>query len=102
MSEYNAAKKAYQYTLTLNPANQEFSQRIPNDARVIKIRARENNAVRYSFTQNKVAGSLEPYHTLKAGAEYTLYDVEAEDLTIYFATAVAGTTVEIEVWTADA
>jgi len=98
MSEYNAAQRVIQYTIVLDPVNQEFSLNIPADTRVLKMRARQSADVRFAFIQNKVATPLEPYHTLKSGVEYNLYDINPDNLTIYFATGTAGTIVELECW----
>jgi hypothetical protein len=89
--------------LTLTAANTEYSFKINGGVKNITFQARTNVDIRYALETGKVATSVADYMTLKAGATYWNEAVNTQysnnqSLTIYFASATAGTVVEIEVW----
>lgn len=92
--------------LTLTNANTEYSVDVPADARWISFQNRQNNDIRFAFATGKVAGSTDPYATLKSKTTFT-FDRAFSDvagwngvagngtLRIYFAGTVAGDRVEV-------
>lgn len=86
------------YAVTLTVANTEYSQALPANVREIAFRCRTQVDVRYAFATGKVAAPTEPYHVLRAGAEYALDEFKAASLTLYFASATAGAVIELEAW----
>lgn len=86
------------FNLQLGATATEYSYVIPNDCVKLRFQNRNNNTVRYAFVTQKVAGSVEPYMTLKAGGVYETINADIEGKTLHVA-GTAGDVVEIEVWT---
>ena len=87
------------YTVVLVVANQQYSLELPVGAKAFSMQARQNVAVRFAFVTGKVAGSVEPYATMKAGAPYGEVNLEVTAaLPIYFASTRPNTDVELVVW----
>ena len=88
------------YNVTLTVADTEYSQAMPANCRGFEFQARTNVAVRWQVVTGKVAASVAPYDTLKAGCYYFSYDLNqgASPSTLYFGSAIAGTVVEIKAW----
>jgi hypothetical protein len=57
-------------TLSMPTANTEYSITIPAECVYFSIQARGSNNIRFAFETGKVAGSVEPYATLKSGAGF--------------------------------
>lgn len=88
------------YTLYLTTANTQYTQVLPAACKRFEWRARQIADVRWAFETGKVATPTEPYLTLKAGTAYDSGLVNLDSaLTLYFASAVALTLVEIIAWT---
>lgn len=88
------------YSVTLTLANTEYSQALPNGCRAFEFQCRTLVDVRWAFVTGKVAGSTDPYRTLKAGAAYHSFDLyQATGSTLYFASSTAGSVVELLAWT---
>ena len=87
-----------QYALVLTDANTEYSQVLPSNTAAVQFQCREFFNVRYSYATGKVASPTEPYGTIKAGGIYWKENVKLASSTIYFASAEAGVTIEIEAW----
>lgn len=85
------------YTVTLTLANTEYSQALPANCRGFDMQPRTNVDVRWSNVTGKVAGSTEPFMTMKVGAGFSSPPLAqgASPSTIYLASATAGTIVEI-------
>jgi hypothetical protein len=89
------------YNVTLTNANTEYSQVLPAGTTNFDIQARTDVAVRFAFTAGKVAGSVAPYATMKAGAPYTsVFVTQAAGVpVIYLASGTPGTIIEIVAYT---
>ncbi len=89
------------YNVTCTVADTEYSQALPANCRGFEFQARTEAAVRFAFATGKVAGSVAPFLTLKAGDYYSSPPVAqaASPSTLYVASPTAGTVVEILAWT---
>jgi len=87
-----------EYNITLTNANTEYSQALPANTRRLCFRCRTGVQVRYAWATGKVAGSTAPYQSLAAGAEYALDGVKLAAATLHFASATAGSVIELEAW----
>ena len=94
-----SAPNSYNVTLTL--ADTEYSQAMPVNCRGFEFQSRGQADVRFAFATGHVAGPVAPYHTLKAGDYYYSFAINqgATPSTLYLASGVAGTIVEIIAWT---
>lgn len=90
-------------TLTLTDANTEYSLAIASPVSEISIQCRTAVDVRMATATGKVAGSTNPFATIKAGGAYSKQfqpNEQANDFTLYFASASAGVVLEIMTWDA--
>jgi len=88
-----------EYTVTLTNADTEYSQSLPAGTKALEFWARESVDIRFAFTSGKVATPTEPYFTLKAGTTYYKENINLTGKTLYLASSVAGSHVEILAWT---
>ena len=88
------------YNLTLTSADTEYSQAMVANCRRIEFQARTEASVRFAFVTGKVATPTAPYMTLKAGDYYDSGPINQGDspVTLYLASATAGTIAEIISW----
>lgn len=86
------------YSITLTTADTEYSQALPAGLRALSFKARTNVAIRWAFATGKVATPTDPYETLQAGQTYFKENLVSAAVTLYLASATAGTVVEVEVW----
>lgn len=86
------------YHIPLVLKDEEYSQLLPSNTKAIEFQARQSRLVRYAFEAGKVATPTEPYSTLKAGGFYYKENLLFNGVTIYFATVLAGTDLELVVW----
>lgn len=89
------------YNVPLTNADTEYSQALPANCRLYEWQCRTEHDVRHAFVTGKVAGSVAPYHTLKAGDYDSSPQINqgASPSTLYFASATAGVVVELKAWT---
>lgn len=93
-------EKVRVYNIKLESGDTEYSQLLPSSTRNFRFKCRSNIAIRYAFETGKVAASVAPFMTLKAGDEYVSYENDLTALTIYFAASNQDDPViELEVWT---
>jgi len=85
--------------VVLTNANTEYSHALPDNLQQLRCRARTAADVRFAWVTGKVASSVAPYSTLPAGMELSGDALSFTNKTLYFATATAGTVVEIEMFT---
>jgi hypothetical protein len=85
-------------TVTLVNANTEYSIALPATCLYLEFQARTPADVRWAFETGKVAGSVEVYRTLKAGNNYFSPNLSLAGATLYLASGVAGTVVEVLAW----
>lgn len=88
--------------LTLTAADTEYSHEFSSGCKEFSFQARTAVDVRFAFAADKVATPTAPYGTLKSGQPYSLGDMKisyGSELTLYAATEVAGTVLEIVEWT---
>jgi len=84
------------YNLTLTGADTEYSQDLMPNCQSFEFQARTNVEIRFAFATGYVATPTAPYATLKAGDYYYSLDLNTTGTTtLYFASATAGTVVEI-------
>lgn len=83
----------------LTVINTEYSYAIPAATKTLQFQCRQARDIRFAFTAGKVAGSVSPYQTLKAGNTYYQDFLSLTSKTIYFATSAnAGDVVEVLTW----
>jgi len=82
------------YNTTLTNADTEYSQALAA-CKGIEFQARTSADIRFAFVTGKVATPTAPYMTLKAGQWYYF---DGSPTTLYLASSVAGTIVEIILW----
>jgi hypothetical protein len=87
-----------EYNVALAVINTEYAQALPANARKVIFRCRTADAVRYAWVTGKVATPVAPYQTLKANADYSVEGIKVASSTLYFASALAGVVMEVEVW----
>lgn len=88
----------YQYTVTLVVANTEYSQALPAGVRAYGFQARTNVEIRWAKEAGKVGTPTEPYGTVKPGHGEKMENLVGAAVTLYFASATAGTVVEVQAW----
>ena len=78
-------------------ANTEYSWQLPMGLKSFTLHVRDGTAIRISTFSDKVAGSNEPYFTLKTDTSWTKedLDVQGADSFLYFACGTAGKVIEI-------
>lgn len=87
--------------LELTLADTEYSMTLPAGCQHFSLQARTAVDIRFAFEEGKVAASTDPFMTLKAGGALSPPDklgLAAGYETIYFASSVAGTVVEVMTW----
>lgn len=92
------AQKLYTASVPLGVANTEVRWQIPAGTKQFGLHTRNGNAIRIASEPGKVAGSLDPYFTLKANTalECTELDIPGTaDMIWYFSCSVANEVVEI-------
>ena len=86
--------------ITLTDANKEYPYVFPNGTTHFEFQARTSAAVRFAFVAGVVATPTGDYGTLKADDAYSSFNLwGSQSLTLYLASASAGTIVEIVTWT---
>ena len=85
------------YAVAMTSADTEYSQALTN-VKKFRIHTRDYSAFRLAYVTGKVATPTDPYETIPAGGEKYEDNLNIASLTLYFASAVAGKTAEIEVW----
>lgn len=85
-----------EYTFTLPSGT---TDRKPYETKHYTMQCRTNYDVRYAFTTGKVASSVAPYMTMKAGSIHYEQYLVSEDEVLYLASSEAGVVVEIKVIT---
>lgn len=86
--------------ITLTNANTEYPCTITR-ARFIQIQTRTAVDTRFAFETGKVAGSTNPFATVKSGSVFSCVPPEFNevmDATLYLANGSAGSVVEVIVW----
>lgn len=86
------------FNVTLTNADTEYSQILPTNTKAISFQARTSVAIRFSFETGKVATPTAPYGTIKSGDAYDQSDINLTNNTLYLASSIGGTVVEIVVW----
>jgi hypothetical protein len=86
------------YPVTLTVADTEYPQALPTGTKKVNIHARTNDIFRLAFVTGKVAAPTDPYMTIPINSEYCVDSVYLTAVTVYLASSVAGTVIEIEVW----
>ena len=85
------------YVVAITLADTEYSQALTN-IKKFRIHTRDFTAFRLAYETGKVATPTDPYETVPAGSEKYEDSLNIASLTLYFASASAGKTAEVEVW----
>jgi len=85
------------YAVAMTSADTQYSQAL-TDVKKFRIHTRDFTEFRLAFVTGKVATPTDPYETVPAGSEKYEDNLNIANLTLYFASGVAGKTAEIEVW----
>jgi hypothetical protein len=97
LAKANKARHLQIAVIPFPTANTEVIWKFPLDTKRFTMHTRGGSAVRIANAPGLVAGSLDPYFTLKSYTAYSDEDLNIEDFTqtFYLACAVAGETLEI-------
>jgi len=88
------------YNVVMTNADTEYSQALPAGTKKFSLKMRQiDTAFRIAYVAGKVAAPTEPYYTIPITGEYYEDKLNLAAVTIYFACASAGKTIEITVWT---
>lgn len=87
------------YNITMTNANTEYSQALPANTKKFTFQCRGAYDMRYAFTTGKVAGSVSPYFTIKAGMNNWEDNLLLNSKTLYVACSTAGQVCELMCWT---
>lgn len=98
MAGFQYSEAPQDFTVTLTNQDEEYELAIPDGAKTIEFQARTDVAIRHSMTTGKVAGSVSPYNTLKAGQQYYKENLLLNKAKLYLASASSGIVVEVRVW----
>lgn len=98
MPNVDYGENAQDLTIAMASADTEYPQLLPEGVKAIEIQAREAVDIRFSFATGKVAGSTEPFRTLKSGTVYLKDLLYLNATTLYVACASTGKNVEVRVW----
>lgn len=92
--------QGHTFNITLTTADTEYNQALPAGVRAFTLKTRLGAAgvVRWAFVTGKVATPTEPYSTLDETQPYWEQNLVAASVTLYFASPVAGTVVEVVAW----
>jgi len=85
------------YAVAMTLADTEYSQALTN-VKKFRIHTRDFTAFRLAYDTGKVATPIDPYETVPASSEKYEDSLNIANLTLYFASAVAGKTAEVEAW----
>lgn len=97
--ESASASSPVTFTIAVPLKNVEHSQVIPIGTKQISVQLRKNKESRIAFVAGKVAGPVEPYATIKAGAAYNAEGLDyLVPVTLYIATKDDAQVVEIVAW----
>lgn len=84
----------FEFNVTLTEADTEYLQALPANTKSWTMKSRTADTVRWARTTGKVATPTAPYNTMDNGGIPFEQGVNTDE-TIYIASAVAGTVVEI-------
>jgi hypothetical protein len=92
--------------LNLPTADTEGSLNLPDGCKFFSFQCRQNSDLRFAFETGKVASSISPYATLKAGNAHSLpekggYNTNSSTdstNTVYFASSDTNVDVEMVCW----
>ena len=99
MANADHGESCVDVTVPMAAANTEYSVVLPGQVKAIEFQAREAVDIRHSFVNGKVAGSTDPFRTLKSGNVYIkeLLWISGP-VTLYFASASTSKNVEVRYW----
>lgn len=85
-------------TVTLTLADTDYLYQVPTCVNKISFQCRSHDECRFAFDAGHAGGKTEPYATLKAGQAHNVDLISTENVNIYFASSVAGTVIELVLW----
>lgn len=86
------------YAVVMTNADTEYSQALPANTKKFRIHLRDLTAFRLAYITGNVATPIDPYETIPANQEKYEDGLFLVSTTLYFASAGAGKTAEIEAW----
>jgi len=90
------SKRFYTDTISLGTADTQTSYQFPLSMKSFVLHARNGNELRMATTSGKVAGSVDPYFTLKSNTSYDNGDLNLSAAqTVYFSCSVDNEVIEI-------
>ena len=95
----NAAQTPTLYAISMTSADTEYSQLLPPGTMKLEFRCRGAYGIRYAFITGKVAGSTDPFKTLKSGEVKSESDLNLTGVMLYVACSTVSQKLELEVWT---
>lgn len=98
MANAEYVESAVDTTVALTTHDTEYSLTLPGQVKCIEIQAREASDIRMAFETGKVAGSTDPYMTIKSGTRYVKDFAWIGKTTLYFACAADTKNVEVRYW----
>jgi hypothetical protein len=87
------------YNVILTLARTEYSQALPANTKAYSFQSLGGKQLWYAFATGKVATPTAPYYIVAGGAEESENNLNLAAITLYFATADAGDTILLKVWT---
>jgi hypothetical protein len=91
-------ENAVDYIIAVANTNTEYPLLLPEGTKAIEIQCRDATDVRIAFAAGKVAGSTDPYRTIKSGSVYSKDKLYLNATTLYVACGSGSKTVEVRVW----
>lgn len=88
------------YNVAITNQDTEYSQALPADVRVIKVKCRTAADIRFAWVTGKVAASTAPFWTIKSGTTETIEvppELTGGTPTIYVAAAAGSLVAEVMV-----
>ena len=98
-NEAGDAFNLYEDNIVLTLVDTEYHVTLQDDCKGFEFKNRGTAVVRYAFTTGKVAGSVDPYYTLKSNWAYeSPCDLDLTGYKVYFATSTVGQIIEFVSW----
>lgn len=89
------SESAQAYVVDLTNSDQEYEFELPAGTKAVRIQMRDTTDLRFAFASGKVAGSTDPYHTLKGGNPLFLDKLYFNGNTLYLAAGGGSKVVEV-------
>ena len=94
-NQVGEATRLVVYTVKMEVADKQYSQRLPDHTKGFTIQITDGTAFRLSSESGRVAGANRPYWSVPANTAYDETDLDLTNTTLYFASSTADKTIEI-------